>query len=163
MPSGVYVRKESVLQMLRTRVKLIAGTGARPKQTHCQNGHALIDGNLYWKKNGKARCCKTCVLAKGKKKRELFPDEEKKHARRSRLLRNGWTPEEYIVAFALQNGVCAICKKAETVGYNLRADHDHATGNKRELLCHRCNAAIGLLREHPEICRAAADYIEKHK
>lgn len=58
-----------------------------------------------------------------------------------------------------QSGLCATkgCgAKAEAV------DHDHVTGKVRELLCHGCNMALGLLREDPQIMRGLADYAEKH-
>lgn len=49
-----------------------------------------------------------------------------------------------------QNGVCAICKKAETAKDSrtgktrrLHVDHDHVSGKVRGLLCTRCNFALG--------------------
>ena len=37
-------------------------------------------------------------------------------------------------------------------------DHCHATGEPRAMLCVRCNAALGLLREDPAVCRMLAEY-----
>jgi hypothetical protein len=28
--------------------------------THCKHGHALVDGNIYYRNNGRERCCKIC-------------------------------------------------------------------------------------------------------
>jgi len=42
-------------------------------------------------------------------------------------------------------------------------DHDHVTGQVRGLLCGKCNSAIGLLQDDPEIIRAAAKYVMKHR
>jgi hypothetical protein len=35
----------------------------------------------------------------------------------------------------------------------LGVDHNHTTGEIRDLLCHHCNAAIGHLMESPELMR----------
>jgi hypothetical protein len=40
-------------------------------------------------------------------------------------------------------------------------DHDHATGVVRGMLCFPCNAAIGHLRDDPQVVRRAAAYLEK--
>ena len=45
----------------------------------------------------------------------------------------------------------------------LNVDHDHTTGKVRELLCHNCNRALGLLQENVEIIQSALDYLNKHK
>jgi hypothetical protein len=82
-------------------------------------------------------------------------------SRRLRLYNLG--PFEYQSLLAQQNGVCAICREPETVdnGRELSIDHDHKTGRVRALLCHRCNVAIGFLRESPLLARAAATYLEQ--
>lgn len=65
-----------------------------------------------------------------------------------------------------QNGLCAICGKPETRrGQNgtlmgLSADHNHATGARRKLLCKRCN--IMLACESPGILAAGAKYLMEH-
>lgn len=67
-----------------------------------------------------------------------------------------------------QNGCCAICgqpgfKMREHHRKTLVVDHCHATGAVRQLLCHNCNRAIGLLQDSPETLRAAATYLEAHR
>ena len=47
-----------------------------------------------------------------------------------------------------QENKCAICGET-AVGRRLSVDHNHQTGQIRGLLCVRCNAAIGHLREQP--------------
>jgi hypothetical protein len=55
-----------------------------------------------------------------------------------------------------QGGICAICRETKID----RIDHDHKTGKVRGLLCHCCNAALGLFRDLPDRLRAAAEYLE---
>lgn len=84
----------------------------------------------------------------------------------TRKYRTGWTKEEYDEALLAQDGRCAICKKPESdLGRGgevlaLSADHCHATGKKRGLLCRRCNQALGKMEDDPKLLRAAADYLE---
>lgn len=40
-------------------------------------------------------------------------------------------------------------------------DHCHSTGENRGILCPKCNLGIAHLRDSPEVCRQAADYLEK--
>jgi hypothetical protein len=56
-----------------------------------------------------------------------------------------------------QGGRCAICQQAAAV----HVDHEHASGAIRGILCFPCNAAIGHLRDDPQIVRRAADYLEQ--
>lgn len=72
-------------------------------------------------------------------------------------------PAEYARLLRQQNGLCAICGQENTSGHRLAADHDHKTGHVRGLLCHRCNTAIGLLRDDPDLLQAAIHYLEKER
>lgn len=78
----------------------------------------------------------------------------------------GITPAEYDALLENQGGLCAICRKPETVARDgkvmrMPVDHCHDTGRIRGLLCHRCNRAVGMLGDDPEVLRAAANYLEK--
>ena len=63
---------------------------------------------------------------------------------------------------------CQVCGKAgsEANGRGatgrLAVDHDHTTGELRGLLCHRCNTALGLLNDSPEIAHQAFRYLAYH-
>lgn len=64
------------------------------------------------------------------------------------------TIEKYNEMLKLQNGVCAICNKTESVIdvrtnriKDLAVDHNHSTGQIRGLLCWKCNSAYGSLKE----------------
>ena len=88
--------------------------------------------------------------------------ERKKHIRR----KYGLTLEALRALEEEQNNLCALCQKPETIRDRsggirpLSIDHDHISGEIRGLLCHRCNAALGLLNDSPELLRAAALYVE---
>lgn len=86
-----------------------------------------------------------------------------------RLQMYGLTREQYQQMVEDQDGKCAICGDPPGVR-GLSIDHDHACCPEpaqscgkcvRGLLCGRCNTAIGLLRESPNIITSALEYIEK--
>jgi hypothetical protein len=107
---------------------------------------------------------------RGRKFQAGLPAEIKKErAARSNLARAltrlGLTREAYDAMLAAQNGACAICGAASgnDRGYRLHIDHDHETGKVRALLCHGCNTGIGGFSDNPELLRAAADYLDRHR
>jgi Recombination endonuclease VII len=75
----------------------------------------------------------------------------------------GITLEDYFRMVEEQGGKCKICQR-EGTGRNLKGrmsvDHCHKTGRVRGLLCHPCNAALGLLQESREVLLKAIDYLE---
>ena len=54
---------------------------------------------------------------------------------------------------------CAVCGSRERP----HLDHDHTTGVFRDLLCGKCNQALGLLQDSPIVIEALLGYIRKHK
>jgi hypothetical protein len=73
----------------------------------------------------------------------------------------GVTAEQFAEMLAEQDGLCEICRVSfpETP----RLDHDHITMVIRDLLCDLCNRGLGHFLDSPELLRAAADYIERHR
>ena len=99
--------------------------------------------------------------------RQNNPDKVKNQERRDNLKSYGLSIEDWNVLFSKQNGVCAICNQPETVLLRgkikrLAVDHCHMTGKVRALLCAKCNKAIGLMKDQPELLRQAAEYLELH-
>lgn len=93
--------------------------------------------------------------------RDVNPDKILKH--RSKALRKyhyGITLEVFQQWVAAQNGRCAICKEVPTK--TLQVDHDHATGQLRDLLCMSCNSGLGFLKDSQKILKAALRYLKKH-
>jgi len=72
----------------------------------------------------------------------------------------GTTVEAYNEKFETQNGVCKICGKVDSRGWRLSQDHDHQTGQVRDLLCILCNMALGGFQDSPELLRKALQYLQ---
>ena len=111
---------------------------------------------------GRTSSCKTCKLEKAKM--QWTPRKQSSY----KLMSNyGLTQEDYTNMLATQNGVCAICKCAETAksnaGYvkNLAVDHCHVTGKVRGLLCHDCNTGIGKLKDNISLLESAIKYLKE--
>lgn len=78
--------------------------------------------------------------------------------------RYGLTMDEFNAIATKQNWVCAICGCAEVRkgASRLSVDHDHKTGRVRELLCHKCNLAVGAIKENVGTAKALVEYLVRH-
>lgn len=116
-------------------------------------------------KHGRTAKCKDCVRDYTKEYNERRDAEEKRsymaewHAA-NRGRRYGCGPRTYQALVDEANGHCAICDQVPNE--RLVVDHDHATGVVRELLCRRCNAALGAFNDDPSLLEKAARYIRDH-
>lgn len=73
----------------------------------------------------------------------------------------GVTPEQLHALYAAQHGRCALC--GNPPGRKpLAVDHCHKTGHVRAFLCSLCNKGIGCLRDDPDLCARAAEYLRRH-
>lgn len=84
------------------------------------------------------------------------------HSDKSRRKNTGWTREEFEAAKARQEGRCAVCG-GHPGKRGLQADHCHATGNKRDLLCTTCNVWIGAYEKDAELTQKRVAYVKKWK
>lgn len=80
----------------------------------------------------------------------------------SALRRRNVSLEQYEAMAAAQQHCCAVCNQPERANRRLSLDHDHETGRNRQLLCAKCNKAIGLFDDSPELLIEAAAYLHKH-
>jgi len=88
--------------------------------------------------------------------------ERQKYDALYRLRKYGLTQEAFDALLREQGGSCRICRTdspGAKRGWNI--DHDHATGRVRGILCHRCNAALGLLDDNAERAEACAAYLRR--
>jgi hypothetical protein len=81
----------------------------------------------------------------------------------------GLTEAQYEDKKKTQQHKCKICgEEGFCIGNNnhtekLVVDHDHNTGQIRDLLCHNCNRALGLLQDSVIIADSALQYLKRWK
>jgi hypothetical protein len=101
---------------------------------------------------------------------ECWLDPEKWEAHRLNTISRHWskrgidcTKDTRKKLFEEQRGRCAICNRHQfEFSKKLAVDHSHETEKVRGLLCSNCNHAIGQLKDDPELCFRAAEYLIKH-
>jgi hypothetical protein len=113
--------------------------------------------------SGHSKPCKSCHTEDGRKYKKDNPLKVKQYFRNNHLAKTyGVSTDWYKLKIESQNNLCAICKRSESAYGNLCVDHDHNTGKVRDLLCNRCNSAIGFLDEDILRFEAAIEYLKKH-
>jgi len=99
-----------------------------------------------------------------KQRREWYVgnrDYELGKAKHYNLRKYGITLSNYDEMLNKQHGVCRICGEIPSGRFSLSVDHNHETGKVRGLLCGKCNFAIGLMRDNPDLLRKSAQYLEE--
>ena len=96
------------------------------------------------------------------------PERLRRYNLRAAMKKYGVTLDWFESKLAEQAGRCMVCGETPPPGgvkaaARLHVDHDHATGAVRDLLCTRCNQGLGYFRDNPDLLRAAAEYIERHR
>lgn len=113
-------------------------------------------------------------MADTKKKAQDKYRESEKYLRsmfKSHLKRKyGLSIEDYEGMVEAQQGCCRICgghggdrgwiTKRERA--KLFVDHCHETGKVRGLLCHQCNAGLGMFRDSPNLLTSAISYLKEN-
>ena len=100
--------------------------------------------------------CKTCQapISRGS-------GNKNKECSRCRGLKNryGLNSLEVDWMYFLQEGVCANpgCSDEATV-----VDHNHGSGEVRQMLCHNCNTSLGLLKEDYQRMAGLIQYTQEH-
>lgn len=120
----------------------------------CIRCEEVLPLDNYWsaKKElcGKAGVCKAC-----QHKERAYETGDDQAVRKYKV-----TPR---YAASRRTSNCEICGVHASMApqQTLFIDHDHNTNEVRGLLCHGCNAAIGLMVDNPARLRAAAEYLER--
>lgn len=73
------------------------------------------------------------------------------------------TKETYEYLIESQESKCAICNKPleSENSKNIHVDHNHINGEIRGILCHNCNALLGMAKEDTKILTSAINYLDK--
>lgn len=96
--------------------------------------------------------------------------QDPKRARKYRLkYRFGISVEQYEAMIKIQNGKCAVCNEPPESTNSLYIDHDHTccSGGKscgkciRQLLCQRCNTALGWINDDRQILESMTRYLKQ--
>jgi len=103
--------------------------------------------------------------------RQRNAESERRRNDIRRCAKYGMTLEDFDALLLFQGGVCAVCKRPESMKSNggtgrlrrLVIDHDHETGKVRGLLCSGCNTGIGLLEDNAEFLEQAVEYLRAAK
>ena len=74
-----------------------------------------------------------------------------------------FTVKQYAEMAHKQGNRCAICGRWERLNTKryLSVDHNHKTGQIRELLCNNCNAILGMSGDNIEILKNAIKYLKR--
>jgi len=94
----------------------------------------------------------------------LYSHNHRKQKKENELKRRyGLSITEYNNLLLSQDNRCAICGQFLdlTNPRDICIDHNHQTGVIRGILCHKCNLAIGLLRDNPEYTNNATIYLKR--
>jgi hypothetical protein len=130
------------------------------EQSHTRESYEKLSKAGRWSVRNRVKHYAMCKETIAKK-----PEQYAKRHRKYLLKENyGITEQDYADMLILQKGCCAICETDKPTGKwkVFAVDHDHKTGQVRELLCNECNRGIGLLRDNAELLQKAANYILKH-
>jgi len=81
--------------------------------------------------------------------------------------RYGLSMKDVLLIEKKQNGLCAICGRAEEQIRNgkiirLSIDHNNETGKIREMLCSKCNQLLGMFDENISVIESAIKYLNKN-
>ena len=126
----------------------------RPYRTKRKNSHRL----KKWRKNNP-------IKVKEQKQRAVswYDKHPDRYFKAYILKRYGLTVDEYDNIIKQQSNLCAICytdfqflsKK------KIHIDHDHKTNKVRGILCHNCNAGLGLFKDNPLFLQKAIQYLKE--
>jgi hypothetical protein len=127
----------------------------------CKESKLFTDFNKSSKsKDGLQHYCRVCSN-KNRKEWDLADHE----STLGKYLREtyGIKLSDYGAMLEAQGHKCAICGQDETrFKKKLVIDHDHATGEVRQLLCNMCNHGIGNFKDDIDLMANAIKYILKH-
>jgi len=93
------------------------------------------------------------------------PEKIKVKTELARYRQTGFTPQAFEEQLEEQGYQCPLCNIILQDGLkrdSACADHNHATGQTRAVLCRKCNAGLGGFNDDPILLRKAAAYLESY-
>lgn len=153
------------------RERKIYAKGRRAGKSYWYCGHCAVHRTRQWREDNPER------LAQHRaqhliNQRQRHRDDPRWAKNKQLMKHYRMTLEQFEEMLAEQGGVCAGCGADEPGGHGTwHVDHNHdcCPGRTscgeciRALLCAKCNQALGLLNDDPDILRALADYLESHQ
>ena len=110
-------------------------------------------------KSGLSAACKKCLYSY----RADNYDKWRKTEKNREMKKYGITLEIFNKMLKEQDGKCAICLEDNSKqNRSLHVDHNHKTGEVRQLLCSNCNTALGKIEPRPELLDAFKEYLIRH-
>lgn len=130
--------------------------------TSCGEDKPLTEYHWHYKdKDIRRHVCKVCRCAK---ERQLNAGADRQVQRKNYLLQKtyGLTHDQFMSKLESQKYSCAICGTSWDGGRHFHVDHNHITGEVRDILCGSCNPGLGNFKDSPELLIKAAEYLRKH-
>lgn len=125
-----------------------------------------IFSEFYANKNsvdGLQGYCKPCNKEANKKYYASTTERQKEWRRNTNLKRSyGISLDQKIEMAEDQDYRCSICHQQFLDERKLCVDHNHITGEVRELLCSRCNQVTGFFEKSPEIVEKILMYLKRY-
>ena len=120
--------------------------------------------------DGYLNLCKECynVIQKERRSKEPYKEREKYYRKKQHLKEKfNLSIEDFEILKEKQNNTCAICGEKNNrflsgIRSELCVDHNHSTGEIRELLCHYCNTGLGKFKDSKILLEKALKYLDKH-
>jgi hypothetical protein len=153
------------------------------EERKCKKGHLLTPDNLRPNGKGGYVTCRQCannyardygkkhrkkIMQLGEKWRKNNKNKVEMINRRSKLkYKYDLTPEDINQKLKTQDNKCANpgCRTTVPGGrWNVwMVDHNHITNKIRGLVCHRCNIALGMLREDETKILGLVEYLRQYR
>ncbi len=136
-----------------------SGSNLTPQQSYRERHREKLNAKSlarYYAKHEENKVVNRTRIAEYRKRN---PDR-RAAADRNYILKKKYnlTLEQFQDMVNAQGGLCAVCKESPATC----VDHNHLSGEVRQILCSRCNSSLGLMDESPARLRAAAAYLEEH-
>lgn len=86
----------------------------------------------------------------------------RQHAKEAGYCPPSILPEDLSKLIQAHSGICCICNVSESEAGTFCLDHNHETGEVRDLICRKCNHLLGCSGDSPIVLQAAIEYLEVH-